>query len=136
MIDLLVFCFARTEFFVSHNVCHLLQMFQQKCAKYIHTLNYIIFSWLIKSFKCVYFNTPLNLKWLTIMLVVWILIWLNFVSKLANNKEFHKYRKLKMIDNTNQILKTGTVKQNTISENRKCSKPQTIFLKLVWISNE
>ena len=30
---------------------------------------------------------------------------------------------------TNQILKTGTWKQNTISENRKCSKPQTIFLK-------
>ena len=36
-----------------------------------------------------------------------------------------------MIDNTNQILKTGTGKQNIISENRKCSKPQTIFLKPV-----
>ena len=27
------------------------------------------------------------------------------------------------------VLKTGTRKQNTISENRKCSKLQTIFLK-------
>ena len=29
------------------------------------------------------------------------------------------------------VLKTGTGKQNTISKNRKCSKPQTIFLKPV-----
>ena len=32
---------------------------------------------------------------------------------------------------TNQILKTSTWKQNTISEDIKCSKPQTIFLKPV-----
>ena len=26
--------------------------------------------------------------------VVWILIWLSFVLKLAKNREFHKYQKL------------------------------------------
>ena len=59
-----------------------------------------------------------------------------FCFKASKKQRIPQIPKTWMIDNTNQILKTGTGKQNIISENRKCSKPQTIFLKPVWISNE
>ena len=59
-----------------------------------------------------------------------------FYFKAGKKQRIPQIPKTWMIDSTNQIIKIGAGKQNTISENRKCSKPQTIFLKLILISNE
>ena len=59
---------------------------------------------------------------------------MSIINKIVGSFDYCNKQKQRKKEKENCVcfvLKTGTGKQNTISKNRKCSKPQTIFLKSV-----